>query len=249
MHFFILLQSHMHDTNYVNFSKYYKTMHVFSCAFISLYNFLAYCSYHFLLMATFNQALLRPWLDSLEGIDWLNFRGHRLHALKHLRNIRIRPDLLHAAVRFWDSEVHVFRFRLQELCPTVEEFHAYLGSHESDEPIVPMIRASMKKLLKIKLGVSIGVADFFTQGGTINILQLFGMFSPPKDLTDFEYQGRQMTACCICLIAAFLLVPSVGEPSTLLVGVEAEIEARKDVAPLVLVETLIGLDAVRAGRT
>ena len=32
-------------------------------------------------------------------------------------------------------------------------------------------------------------------------------------------------------------------------GVAAQIEARKDVAPLVLAETLMGLDAVHAGRT
>jgi hypothetical protein len=200
-------------------------------------------------MATLNQALLRPWLDSLDGIDWLNFQGQRLYALRHLREVAIRPVLLHAATRFWDSEVHVFRFGSQELCPTVEEFHAYLGSHDSAEPIIPMLRESMKNILKSKLGVSGNVAEFLTRGNAINIVQLYEMFSPPGDLTDFVYQGRRMTACCICLLAAFLLVPSVGQPSPLLVGVAAQIEARKDVAPLVLAETLMGLDAVRAGRT
>lgn len=99
-------------------------------------------------MAFLNQALLHPWLDSLHGLGWLNFWGHCLYALKHLREVAIRPDLLLALVHFWDPEVHVFRFGIQELCPTVEEFHAYLGSHDSEEPIVPMIRESMKKLSK-----------------------------------------------------------------------------------------------------
>ncbi|KAI8568359.1 hypothetical protein RHMOL_Rhmol02G0192000 [Rhododendron molle] len=188
-------------------------------------------------MALLNQALLRPWLDSLDGIDWLNFRGHRLHALKYLREIAIHPVLLHAATRFWDPEVHVFRFGSQELCPTVEEFHAYLGSHDSTEPIVPMLRESMKNIVKAKLGVSGNVAEFLTRGNAINIVQLYERFSPPGD------------SCCICLLAAFLLVPPVGQPSSLLVGVAAQIEARKDVAPLVLAETLMGLDAVHAGRT
>ena len=200
-------------------------------------------------MAMLNQALLRPWLDSLEGIDWLNFRGHRLYALRHLREVAIRPVLLHAAARFWDPEVHVFRFGSQELCPTVEEFHAYLGSHDSAEPIIPMIRESMKNILKARLGVSGNAAEFLTRGNVINIVQLYERFSPPGNLTDFEHQGRRMMACCICLLAAFLLVPSIGQPSSLLVGVAAQIEARKDVAPLVLAETLMGLDAVHAGRT
>lgn len=107
----------------------------------------------------------------------------------------------------------------------------------------------MKKLMKMKLGVSSRAVDFLIQDGAVKILRLFEMFSPQRDLTDFKYQGHRMTACCICLLAAFLLVPSVGEPSSLLVGVAAQIEAHKDVAPLALVETLMGLDAVHAGRT
>ncbi|KAI8568361.1 hypothetical protein RHMOL_Rhmol02G0192300 [Rhododendron molle] len=107
-------------------------------------------------MALLNQALLRPWLDSLKGIDWLNFRGHRLYALRHLREVAIRHVLFLAAAHFWDFEVHVFRFGSQELCPTVEEFHAYLGSHDSAEPVVPMIRERMKNILKAKLGGVIG---------------------------------------------------------------------------------------------
>lgn len=200
-------------------------------------------------MAMLNQALLHPWLDSLEGIDWQNFRGHCLHALKYLSDIHIRPNLLHAAVRFWDPEVHVFRFGIQELCPTVEELHAYLGSHDSKEPIVPMIRESMKKILKTQLGLCSGVTDFLIQGSVIKILHLFEIFSPTKDLTDFKHQGDRMIACFICLFPAFLLVHSVGEPSSLLVGVAAQIESHKDVAPLVFAETLMGLDAVHVDRT
>ncbi|KAI8571784.1 hypothetical protein RHMOL_Rhmol01G0145800 [Rhododendron molle] len=100
-----------------------------------------------------------------------------------------------------------------------------------------MIRESMKNILKAKLGVSGNAAEFLTRHNAINIMQSYEMFS------------RRMMACCICLLAAFLLVPSVGQPSPLLVGVAAQIEAHKDVAPLVLTETLIGLDVTRAGRT
>ncbi|KAI8530521.1 hypothetical protein RHMOL_Rhmol11G0065800 [Rhododendron molle] len=169
-------------------------------------------------MAKLNQALLHPWLDSLE-------------------------------VHFWDPEVHVFKFGIQELCLTVEEFHAYLESHDSDHPIAPMIWESMKKLLKTKLGVSSGATDFLIQDGAIKILRRFEMFNPPKDLTDFKYQGHRITACCICLLTAFLLVSSFGEPISLLVGVAAQIEAHKNVAPLVLAKTLMGLNVVHAGQT
>ena len=53
----------------------------------------------------------------------------------------------------------------------------------------------------------------------------------------------------MCLLALYLLVPCDGHPSSAIVGVAAQIEQRRDVVPLVLAETIMGLDAVKAGRT
>lgn len=58
-----------------------------------------------------------------------------------------------------------------------------------------------------------------------------------------------MTALCTCLLAAYLLVPSKGHASSALVSVVVQIEARKDVVPMVLAETLLGLDKVCFGQT
>jgi hypothetical protein len=53
----------------------------------------------------------------------------------------------------------------------------------------------------------------------------------------------------MCLLAAYFLVPSDGHVSSALVSVAMQIEARKDVVPMVLAETLMGLDKVRSGET
>ena len=45
---------------------------------------------------------------------------------------------------FWDLEAHVFRFRasLEELCPTLEEFSALLGSGPNAALATPTVSPS-----------------------------------------------------------------------------------------------------------
>ncbi|KAH7839767.1 hypothetical protein Vadar_008555 [Vaccinium darrowii] len=182
-------------------------------------------------------ALMRPWLDDLDGLDWLHFRGHRLTSLRYIRDVSIRPELLRAATQFWDPEVHVFRFGLHELCPTVEEFFAYLGGFDLAEPIVPLYGVGFAPVLSSKLEISNNAAKSLIRGGFLNI---------PRLIEGFRSNNF---ALCLCLLAAFLFVQSDGQASSSLVGVAMQIEERKDVAPMVLAETLMGLDGVHAGRT
>ncbi|KAI8568253.1 hypothetical protein RHMOL_Rhmol02G0184000 [Rhododendron molle] len=187
-------------------------------------------------MALSLTGLLRPWLASMEGVDWLNFRAHGFYSMRYLRNIRLRPELLRAAVSFWDPEVHVFRFGDQELCPTVEEFRAYLGGFGSGEVIIPPVRESAYRVLVAALGLSDNAARYLVRNGH-------------RDLRDMTYQTRRMIALCMCLLAAYLLVPSAGHASSALASVVVQVEARKDVIPMVLAETLIGLDKFCSGET
>ena len=182
-------------------------------------------------------ALMRPWLDDLDGLDWLHFCGHRLTSLRYIRDVSIRPELLRAATQFWDPEVHVFRFGLHELCPTVEEFHAYIGGFDLEEPVIPLQGVGFASVLCSKLEISNNAAKSMIRGGFLNISRLIEGFRS----NDF--------AMCLCLLAAFLFVQSDGQASSSLVGVAMQIEERKDVAPMVLAETLMGLDGVHAGRT
>jgi hypothetical protein len=201
------------------------------------------------LMAALDPSVINTWVASLENIDWFNFRGLGLNALRHLHTFPIRQDILHAAVHCWDPELHVFRFGMQELCPTVEEFQAYLGGNAFADPVIPPIRQNYANILSRKLGLGNGAARFLIRNETLNILRLFADYSPPGDLLDFTIQNRRMFALCMCLLALHLLVPHDGHPSSSLVGVAAQIEQRRDVVPLVLAETIMGLDAVKAGRT
>ncbi|KAI8547540.1 hypothetical protein RHMOL_Rhmol07G0204100 [Rhododendron molle] len=98
-------------------------------------------------MANHLPTLIGPWLETFVVSDWLSFRTHGLAAIRFLRSIRLRPEILWSALRFWDPDVYVFRFG-DELCPTVEEFQAYLQGFTSSTIVIPPYRKSMSMFLK-----------------------------------------------------------------------------------------------------
>ncbi|KAI8534993.1 hypothetical protein RHMOL_Rhmol10G0140400 [Rhododendron molle] len=121
-------------------------------------------------MANHLPTLIGPWLEAFIASDWLSFRMHGLAAFCYLRSVRLHPEILWSALQFWDPDVHVFRFGDNELCPTVEEFQAYLQGFASTVIVVPSYRKSMSKLLKTSLNITTGAAESLLSGGQINIL-------------------------------------------------------------------------------
>ena len=71
--------------------------------------------------------LMKTFLKSFNGNDWNNLQPFHVKLLRSLQHLKIDTALLHAAVTFWDTQDHVFRFNEQELCPLIEEFAAILG--------------------------------------------------------------------------------------------------------------------------
>lgn len=107
----------------------------------------------------------------------------------------------------------------------------------------------MPRILREKLSIGGALAKYLVNGIELNTMRLIELFMAKGDPYDFVWQGQRLSALSMCLLAAYLLVPSDGRANPLLVGVSAQIEECKDVVPMVLAETLIGLDAVRTGQT
>jgi hypothetical protein len=178
------------------------------------------------------------------------FRGHgRLDSVRFLRGVRLQPSLLRAALDFWDPDLHVFRFGLDELCPTVEDFQAYLRGYDSAAPVVPELQKSFPPILVSKLGISGGTAGNLVKGNRLNIPRLVELFGGSGDRDDLEWQDRRCFALVICVLAGYFLVSSDGVVSPRLIGVAAQLGQRRDPAPLILAETLLGLDRMRRGET
>lgn len=111
----------------------------------------------------------------------------------------LRPELLRAALRFWDPNVHVFRFSDDEMCPTIEEFQAYLRCFASPVLVVPPYQVSMPKLLASSFNVSRGLANTRLEGDQINIMRLIETYNPNGDLGDDAVQAWRHFALVICL--------------------------------------------------
>ncbi|KAI8572065.1 hypothetical protein RHMOL_Rhmol01G0169600 [Rhododendron molle] len=200
-------------------------------------------------MANHLLALIGPWLEAFVASDWLSFRTHGIAVFRFLRNVRLRPKILWSAVQFWDPDVHVFRFGDNELCPTVEEFQAYLQGFTSSGIAVPPYRKSMSKLLKTSLNITKSVAESLLSGGQISIMPLMEWYGPEGDTGDMALQARRRFALVISVLAAYLLVSPNGQVNPSLVSIVTQLGAQRNVVPLVLAETLIGLDLASIGQT
>lgn len=193
-------------------------------------------------------ALVAPWLNRVEDADWVNLKFLGLGGIRFLRRIPLQQTLLHAMVRdTWDPEVHVFRFKGEELCPTVEEFRAYLGSFRSERVIAPRQDGSMTSLFSEFLGMPRALARSLMSGGRLDVGRVVRIYGPGGDAPEGTTHGCRLRALVICLMAGYLLVNPEGNFDPCLVGVAVDFERREDIIPLVLAETLMGLDRVKAG--
>ena len=189
---------------------------------------------------------IRPWLDTLNPTEWFNFKNRfGLGALKYLRDFEIRPDLLHAAVRYWDPELHVFRIGCQELCPTLEEFGKYLECRSTLQYAIPKFRTSFARTLRDHMGVTAGKANRLLQENQLDIRQIIMDFTPAVGGAPVMRPPSFYFALCLCLLGAFVFVPGDGQVNRQIVEVAVQMGERKNVAPMILAETLLGLDAVK----
>ena len=79
---------------------------------------------------------INSWVCNFDFSTKTNFTTYKLEGIKALRNVKIKWDFLRVAVKFWDSEDHVFRFNTAELCLSIEEFSAILGYDPSKKSTV-----------------------------------------------------------------------------------------------------------------
>ena len=71
------------------------------------------------------RAFLKSLLEVMSSDMSLNWGNWSM--LYYWRRAEIDFDFLLGAIHFWDPADHVFRFGLDELCSTYEEFFWFLG--------------------------------------------------------------------------------------------------------------------------
>ena len=81
--------------------------------------------------------------------------------------------LLHAATEFWVPAQHVFQFNGVELCHTIEEFGAIMGSHDLGAIILPTLKEDLSNLAHQLLGVHLSMAKTWCKSKKLNVSKVF----------------------------------------------------------------------------
>ena len=109
------------------------------------------------------------WVCSFDFSTKTNLAAFKLEGIKALRNVKIKWDFLHAVVKFWDPEDHVFRFNTAELCPTIEEFSTILGYDPSKKSVAFSCDPNHKESLSDALGLSTSITNSMIEGHMVNL--------------------------------------------------------------------------------
>ena len=112
---------------------------------------------------------INRWVRSFDFSTKTNFTAYKLEGIKALRNIKIKWDFLRAAVKFWDTEDHVFRFKTAELCPIIKEFSAILGYDPSKKSVAVSCDPRHREILFGALGLSTSITNSMTEGHMVNL--------------------------------------------------------------------------------
>jgi len=176
---------------------------------------------------------------TIEDKDALARMG--LGALLVLAQINPEKDLMEFCMRFWDTEYHVFRFPLGEICPFPEEFAAIGGWPVAAVPaVMPFVLGS-----KIKFGRSLQLKDssYFLRENRVDMLRLAQSMGYRRE-TRVSREVRLRVVLFLLLhrycFEGFMTPTALGDPRMMLV-VE-QMEVGRSPACLILGETVIGLD-------
>ena len=119
-------------------------------------------------MSAYTYDAARAFLQSLLEVmsTDLSLNWGEWSMMFHWRRAEVDFDSLLGALHFWDPVDHVFRFGIDELCPTYEEFSWFLG-HRVDLPqgvITPSVgpRQVLAELLSVDV---LRIRYMFVRGG------------------------------------------------------------------------------------
>ena len=111
---------------------------------------------------------INRWVRNFDFSTKTNFTAYKLEEIKALRNMKIKWEFLHVALKFWDLEDYVFWFSTVELCSTIEEFYAILGYDPSKKPVAIYYDPRHKESLSDDLDLPTFITDSMIKGHMVN---------------------------------------------------------------------------------
>lgn len=182
-------------------------------------------------------------MKSLDGESWARLEPFHLSIFRSMHARRINFSFLHVLAQFWDPQKYIFRFNAVELCPLPEEFEAILGcqldsSYQITIPhlIIPDIHSIQLQMARMfDLAPQFSLCHIFNNEVLTNSLLEVVVAVDNKRMHWFRMMA-------LCLYAQFLLVSASGNCNPKILSIIDQVEAGLNPFPLILAETIIGLD-------
>lgn len=189
-------------------------------------------------------------MGEFTGVDRVNFRPFGLNALFSLRDVPIRHEFLLCVAHFWDPEVNVFCFGYEELCPTVKEFQALpLGAPSLEVYSRPHLPSECCDYLAdcVELWAIPRVSCFFLTGTQRpSAHRMLSSHREPPQWNSSKALSRCSVYCPSDVLPPRALQATVRWVLRWPATVTSQMLEDKNMVPLVLAETLLGLDQICA---
>ncbi|XP_077214706.1 serine/threonine-protein phosphatase 7 long form homolog [Tasmannia lanceolata] len=190
-----------------------------------------------------NNSLLR-WIDGLENVEFINLGIVGIQNLRNIASVRVDWGLIRAVVSVWDRNVHVFRFGMQELCPTHEDICTMLCIFHDGPMFKPTLKDGYDKAMSHLIGVPKKSLSHYRDSSSIFIPKLVETFSANRHL-DQEYLRCSQNALALCVYSVFLF-PGRSKSSDLIplyfIDLVDQVRKGANLAPTVLAELFDSLD-------
>ena len=151
--------------------------------------------------------------------------------------------LLHVAANFMIPTWHVFQFNGVEICPTIEEFSAFMGKPDVSTLTLPTIGKDFADLAHDLLGISLVVARWWCMLNKLNIRIVFAYFSWLAVPVASRVHSYYLNAFCLCLRARYFLVHETYQVDQRMCLVVDNLNKGSPIV-MILVGTLNSLDVV-----
>ena len=186
---------------------------------------------------------MKTFLKSFNGNDQNRLQPFHVKPLRSLQYLKIDTVILHAAVAFWDTRDHIFRFNGRELCPIIEEFAAILGCSLDYTAMIALPDMDMQILQKLISFFDMPADDIYSSllsSGTMNLSFLITAYE-----TKDKNNPAQIRTVTFCLYSQFLLISSQRDADIRIISIIEQVETRANPMPVILAGTIIGLDSFK----
>ena len=190
-----------------------------------------------------NLKQLQSILKNLNGESWVKLDPFHMPVFRSMYARRINFPFFHVVAEFWDPKDHVFRFNMVEICPLPEEFKAILGSQldsayqivtpSFEIPDLHSIQYQMARMFSFSPQTSL-------QHVSGAVITMSSLLNSVVAIDKSEVYWPRLLA--LCLYSQFLLTSLSGDCDPKILSILDQVEAGHNPFPLILAETIHGLD-------